>query len=85
MRSLGAFVVAILSLLLFGAGLLSPLTPSEGCPETLDLIAFTVVPVALPWLAANLVQVPLARGALVLEGLSMALVTIWLLRNMGCA
>ncbi len=45
MRSTAVVVLHILGWLVFGVGLLSPLTPSEGMPTQTDLLLFAVCPV----------------------------------------
>ena len=46
-RSILVVVLHVLAWLVFGIGLLSPLTPSEGTPRALDLGVFVAGPVVL--------------------------------------
>jgi hypothetical protein len=46
-RAVGLFLAILLSLLLFGFGLLAPLTPSEGLPALWEVLTFVGVPLVL--------------------------------------
>jgi len=61
------------AIFLFGVGLISPLTPSEGMPTLVDVVVFVGVPIVLLLGAALLARDILARIALLL--LAVALLT----------
>ena len=47
MRAIGVVLLQLLAGVVFGLGLLSPLTPSEGTPRPADLLIFVGGPVLL--------------------------------------
>ena len=67
-RHLGLTVVlCLISWLLLGVGVLSPLTPSEGRPGATEMVVFAVLPVALQLLAARITGSFLLRVAVLLQ------------------
>lgn len=76
-------LVALAGLVLFAVGLISPLTPSRGCPTLPAVAVFAVGPVLLAaWGAvrsAGVFRIGLAVQALVVAG-----VGAWLLARIGC-
>jgi hypothetical protein len=71
------------SVVLFGFGLVAPLTPSHGCPTALDVVVFGCLPTALAATAAlGMRGVP--RGFLVLQAIVTLAATLWLLDRIGC-
>jgi hypothetical protein len=45
MRALWAVILNMIAVILYGAGLLSPLTPSEGIPNMGEIFVFAIIPV----------------------------------------
>jgi hypothetical protein len=78
----GSSVLA--SLLLFALGLLSPLTPSQGCPSTPALVAFVGLPVLLPIAALPLAPRKGPRMLLVATAVALTGTSAWLLSRIGC-
>lgn len=78
-----ALPTSVLSVALFGFGLVAPLTPSYGCPTVLELAVFGVLP---PVLAAggSLVVGGLLRWILGAQALLTAGAAAWLLVRIGC-
>jgi hypothetical protein len=80
--ALGAMILA--SMFLFAVGLVSPLTPSEGCPSTLELAVFAGLPIALPIAASPLTRHTGVRAALLVLAVAIGTTCGWLLGRIGC-
>lgn len=79
MKRASALALNALAAVLFGVGLVAPLTPSHGMPRAVDLLVFAGVPAAL--LLAGLV-LERHRAVRALWGLQLALLGLmlgWLL------
>jgi hypothetical protein len=78
------FGIAVTAAVVFCIGLISPLTPSEGCPSAIALAVF----VGLPFLgvlgALPVAPHPAEKGLLLLEVLVILGIVIWLLHSIGC-
>ncbi|MCC4264203.1 hypothetical protein LL240_07015 [Oceanimonas baumannii] len=71
--------VNILAFLIFGLGLLSPLTPSTGMPGIGSLIIYVGLPLILLLNAWRGYSHQMAKYVVVLQGLCILAVTGWLL------
>lgn len=81
---MAAAVAFLAALILFGAGMLSPLTPSLGCPSVFQLIAFVAAPVLLPVVVAFLLESRVAKLILQVEAVAIATTALLLLSAIGC-
>ena len=81
MPAAAAFLAA---LILFGAGMLSPLTPSVGCPSVLQLAAFVAAPVLIPVVVGFLLESRVAKLILHVEAVVIAMTALLLLSAIGC-
>lgn len=61
MRTLLATASAIVSVSLFGYGLLAPLTPSRGMPTAFDVIVFAAIPALIAIVLATQLRGGFAR------------------------
>lgn len=64
--------------------MLSPLTPSLGCPSALQFAAFVVAPVLLPVAVAFLLESRVAKLILQVEAVAIATTALLLLSAIGC-
>jgi hypothetical protein len=71
------------SLMLFGLGLVAPLTPSHGCPTALDLLVFGCGPTLLA-ASGTLATRGGLRVILLLQAMAILIATFWLLDRIGC-
>lgn len=74
-----AIVGNILAFLIFGAGLLSPLTPSTGMPSIGSLITFVGLPLVLMLNAWRHYTQKISKWAVVLQAMGILGFTGWLL------
>jgi len=81
MAAAAAFLAA---LILFGAGMLSPLTPSIGCPSALQIVAFVLAPVLIPVAVAFLLKSGVAKLILQVEAVAIAMTALLMLSAIGC-
>lgn len=81
---MAAAVAFLAALVLFGSGMLSPLTPSLGCPSVLQLIAFVAAPVLIPVVVAFLLESRVAKLILQVEAVAIATTALLLLSAIGC-
>ncbi len=69
-RAIAFFLAAVIAILLFGVGLLSPLTPSEGTPSISHLLIFLGVPLLVSvgglYLSRNMVERLLILAVLII-------------------
>lgn len=68
-----------LAWLLYGIGLISPLTPSEGAPGILDVVIFALAPVALLTVLGRRLRNMAARIMVLLQAGAIVTFTGWLL------
>jgi protein-S-isoprenylcysteine O-methyltransferase Ste14 len=68
-RILALFIANGFALAIFGVGLLSPLTPSEGCPTLADWMLFVVLPLVLLGIVARAAPRLAIRLLAILQGL----------------
>jgi hypothetical protein len=74
----------LLALPLFVVGLTSPLTPSEGVPSLVELSIFAGLPFAVVLVTSFVVRNRALRTLLLLEAVSIAGFTAWLLKLQVC-
>jgi hypothetical protein len=79
MRALWATILNILALLVYGLGLISPLTPSEGMPNLGVILIFAILPIVLLGNSLALARSWLARMLVSIEVLAVIGFTSWLL------
>ncbi len=79
MNKAPAIVGNILALLIFGVGLLSPLTPSEGAPSIGAVITFAGLPLAFMLNAWRCYSNKAAKYAVVFQSLCVVGFTGWLI------
>lgn len=84
MTRMGPWAVAAVSLLVFGLGLASPLTPSIGCPSAADVGLFGGGPVVLLGTAAASARGRLASFLLWILTIVLTTTTLLLLRVLDC-
>ena len=77
--SLVASFLNVAGVLLYGLGLVSPLTPSEGMPNVLELFVFMACPVAFLSVSLFLSRTRVARAITVVEITGIVGFTAWLL------
>jgi hypothetical protein len=84
MRHVVVFGSALTAAAVFCIGLISPLTPSEGCPSAAFLAIFVGLPALGVSGALPVAPHPAEKALLLLEALVILSVTIWLLHSTGC-
>jgi hypothetical protein len=69
----------VAGVLLYGLGLVSPLTPSEGMPNVPELFVFAACPIAFLFVSLFLSRTRAARAVTVVEITGIVGLTTWLL------
>jgi hypothetical protein len=73
-------LMGFVAIVIYGIGLISPLTPSEGVPSLSMILVFVGIPLGLITAAALLSQSKIIKGIMILEALFIIVFTIYLLR-----
>jgi hypothetical protein len=79
-----ALLAGLAAVALFAVGLVSPLTPSEGCPSATHIGGFAALPAVAPLITLLLVRHPGVKAALAAESAAIGLAAVWLLHGIGC-
>ena len=79
-RPIFIFVVNITAILLLVAGLISPLTPSEGHPSLIELLVFAICPILILCLLAWFVKSKWIKAVVVTEIVILSALLIKVLR-----
>jgi hypothetical protein len=83
MRALFPTILDILAVLVYGVGLISPLTPSEGVPSFGDVLIFVILPIVLLGSSLALTRGWLARILVTIQMVAVIGFTSWLLWLQG--
>jgi hypothetical protein len=83
MRALFPTILDILAVLVYGVGLISPLTPSEGVPSFGDVLIFVILPIVLLGSSLTLTRGWLARILVTIQMVAVIGFTSWLLWLQG--
>ena len=75
-----ALSIGLVSAIIFGIGMIGPLTPSEGHPTLLAWLVFSIVPLLLTLVGTVVARSWLVKIALLAECIGIVRVTIHLLR-----
>ena len=75
-----SIVLFVLPILLFGIGLISPLTPSEGAPSWIDILIFAIIPIVICGLHFKIRKNIVIRIFIGLEALGIAIIGFFLLQ-----
>ena len=78
LRRAGLVFAAALAWFIFTAGVIGPLTPSEGSPPPRALAVFIGIPELLFIVGGLVARATLARVAFVLQAAAIAALTVWL-------
>jgi hypothetical protein len=79
-RSIAASVVAFVAPIIFGIGLIEPLTPSDGHPSFIVWLVFLFLPLVLMAVAFVVAKTWPVKIVLLVEGILILLVTVDLVR-----
>lgn len=79
MKNVLAIIGNLLAIAIYGVGLISPLTPSEGAPTFGALLVFVGLPLALLLNSWRVYTNQFAKYAVALQGACMVGLTGWLL------
>jgi hypothetical protein len=80
MKNLLWLLMGFVAIVIYGIGLLSPLTPSEGVPSVAMILVFVGIPLGLIAVGALLAQSKIIKGIMLLEALFILTYTLYLLR-----
>ena len=73
----GLVFAAALAWFIFTAGVIGPLTPSEGSPPPRALAVFIGIPVLLSIIGSLVARTTVARVAFILQAAAIAALTVW--------
>jgi hypothetical protein len=79
MRALWAVILNMIAVILYGVGLLSPLTPSEGIPNMGEIFVFAIIPVVFLGVSGFLARSWGARAIVIIELSGVVAFSGWLL------
>lgn len=83
MRGFAAVVLNVVALLLFGVGLLAPLTPSYGLPDAANVAIFAGGPAVLLLVANRFATSRLGRLVTAFEGVALVVVCCLILLRLA--
>jgi hypothetical protein len=78
-RSASLILAALAAWLIYGVGLIAPLTPSEGLPSPLEFVVFVGVPISLLVIVTRLARSKTIRVLAVIQTGIILAITSWLL------
>jgi hypothetical protein len=79
LRNAGLVLAACGAWLIFGVGLIAPLTPSEGMPHPIEIAAFVAFPIALLSLVIGYARTRPTKVTATLQVAAILIITAWLL------
>jgi hypothetical protein len=79
LRNAGLLLAACSAWLIFSVGLIAPLTPSEGMPHPIEILAFVGLPIALLSLVVAYARTRAAKIAALLQVAAILMITAWVL------
>jgi hypothetical protein len=80
MKNLLWLLMGFVAIMIYGIGLLSPLTPSEGVPSLAMISVFVGIPVGLIAVGVLLAQSKIIKGIMLLEAFIIIIYILCLLR-----
>jgi hypothetical protein len=82
-NDLGWLLVGFVGIVIYGIGLLSPLTPSEGVPSVTMILVWVGIPLGLVSAGALLARSKVVKGMMILEVLAVITLSVYLLSILG--